>query len=151
MSSYREIENLLYLYAERMDAGDLEGVAELFASAKFLSAQGDVVATGQADLLALFKAAVKIHPDTGTPGTKHVTSNVILEVNEEANMAQARSYFTVFQAVQGFSLQAIVAGRYSDQFVRVKNAWQFDQRCVITELYGDISEHLHYDPREMVL
>ena len=26
----REIENLLYVYAERIDAGDLEGVAELF-------------------------------------------------------------------------------------------------------------------------
>ena len=29
--SAREIENLLHVYAERMDAGDLEGVADLFA------------------------------------------------------------------------------------------------------------------------
>ena len=27
----REIENLLHTYAERIDAGDLEGVADLFA------------------------------------------------------------------------------------------------------------------------
>ena len=31
MDSAREIENLLYTYAERIDAGDLDGVADLFA------------------------------------------------------------------------------------------------------------------------
>ena len=30
IDSAREIENLLHLYAERIDAGDLDGVAELF-------------------------------------------------------------------------------------------------------------------------
>ena len=30
MDSAREIENLLYTYAERIDAGDLDGVAALF-------------------------------------------------------------------------------------------------------------------------
>ncbi|HYJ54992.1 MAG TPA: nuclear transport factor 2 family protein, partial [Mycobacterium sp.] len=29
--SAREIENLVYTYAERLDAGDLDGVAALFA------------------------------------------------------------------------------------------------------------------------
>jgi len=29
----REIENLVYTYAERLDAGDLDGVAALFADA----------------------------------------------------------------------------------------------------------------------
>ena len=31
--SARDIENLLYTYAERIDAGDLDGVAELFTHA----------------------------------------------------------------------------------------------------------------------
>ena len=134
-----------------MDAGNLEGVAALFSDAKFLSAQGSIVATGQVEVLALYKAAVKIYPDSGTPGTKHVTSNVIIDVDDEANTAQAHSYFTVFQAVQEFPLQAVVAGRYRDRFIRMNNVWQFDQRCVITELYGDISQHLNYDPRKMEL
>lgn len=139
---------MLYSYAERIDAGDLEGLADLFIEAEFLNAQGIVVATGRAELLALFKAAVKIDSSSGTPGTKHVTSNAIIEVNEVDNSAWARSYFTVFQSVQDFPLQAIVAGRYNDQFLRVNDAWQFHQRCVIPELYGDVSQHLHYDPRE---
>jgi hypothetical protein len=138
---------LLYRYAERIDAGDLEGLAGLFSEAEFLDAMGRVVATGKAELFALFKAAVKIDPNSGTPGTKHVTSNVIIEVDEVACSAAARSYFTVFQAVQGSPLQAIIAGRYNDQFLRVNNVWQFQKRCVITELYGDVSDHLHYDPR----
>ena len=32
----REIENLLYTYAERIDAGNLEGVADLFAHGRIL-------------------------------------------------------------------------------------------------------------------
>lgn len=138
---------MLYCYAERIDAGDLEGLADLFSEAEFLNAAGCVVATGKMELFALFKAAVKIDPDSGTPGTKHVTSNVIIEVDEAASSAAARSYFTVFQSVQGFPLQAIVAGRYNDQLLRVNDVWQFHKRCVITELYGDVSQHLHYDPR----
>ena len=34
--SAREIENLLYTYAERIDGGDLEGVADLFAHGRIL-------------------------------------------------------------------------------------------------------------------
>ena len=30
IDSAREIENLIYLYAERLDAGDLDGMADLF-------------------------------------------------------------------------------------------------------------------------
>ena len=139
---------MLYCYAERIDAGDLKGVAALFSNAEFLSAEGAVVAAGQDQLLAMLEAAVKIYPDSGTPGTKHVTSNVIVEVDESQDSASARSYFTVFQAAPGFPLQAIVAGRYHDEFSRVDDIWHFHKRRVIPELYGDVSHHLHYDPRK---
>lgn len=37
MNDSREIENLIYTYAERIDTGDLEGVAELFRNGEIVS------------------------------------------------------------------------------------------------------------------
>jgi hypothetical protein len=43
--------------------------------------------------------------DDGTPRTKHVTTNIAVEVDEEAGTALARSYFTVLQALPDLPLQ----------------------------------------------
>lgn len=135
------ITNLLYRYAELMDAGDLEGVAALFRHARVKSGpSGDVV---DADgLLALWRSHVKIHPD-GTPRTKHVVTNPIVEVDAAAGTATCRSYYMVLQAVPGLPLQAICAGRYHDAFVRVDGEWRFAERdYTLLDLVGDVSQHL---------
>ena len=56
--------------------------------------------------------------DDGTPRTKHVTTNVVIEVDAEAGTAVSRSYFTVLQALPDLALQPIVSGRYQDRFER---------------------------------
>ncbi|WP_432470403.1 nuclear transport factor 2 family protein [Amphritea sp. HPY] len=145
MDSYREIENLIYTYAERIDAGDLEGLAQLFSHAEFINAEGKVVAAGAEEFLKLQTSAIKIYSETGTPRTKHVTSNIIIEVNEATNSATTRSYFTVFQAAENFALQPIIAGTYKDIFERVNGNWRFRQRQPIPELIGDLSQHLKFD------
>lgn len=145
MDSYREIENLVYSYAELIDAGKLEGMAQLFSHARYLGPDGKVVATGAEEVLALQRQAVLIYAETGTPLTKHVTTNLIIEVNEATDSATARSYFTVLQAAEGVSLQPIIAGRYEDGFERVKGKWRFSQRRVIPELFGDLAKHLKFD------
>ena len=94
----REIENLLYTYAERIDGGDLEGLADLFAHGRIRrrrrSAATAIVGARQgARALPRFDAALP----GGTPRTKHVTSNAIVEVEEGASTGSARSYYTVFQ------------------------------------------------------
>ena len=80
MDNYREIENLIYTYAELIDAGNLEGMAQLFSHAEFLGPDGKVAASGAEEFLAVQRQAVRIYEDTGTPGTKHVTTNLIIEV-----------------------------------------------------------------------
>ena len=65
----------------------------------------------------MFTSTTRRYPD-GTPRTKHVTTNLIVEVDDDAGTATGRSYFTVLQAVPGLPLQPIVAGRYHDRFVR---------------------------------
>ena len=49
--SAREIENLLYSYAERIDAGDLGGVADLFIHGR-IKAAPDAPADGGSCALA---------------------------------------------------------------------------------------------------
>ncbi len=135
----RAIENLLYAYAERMDAGDFLGVAALFDAATYGPAGGPML-SGSAELEAVLRSMVQLHD--GTPATKHVTTNVIVELGEDARRASARSYFTVLQALADFPLQVIVAGRYHDRFVRDESGWRFIERLVWMDLTGDLSRHL---------
>ena len=135
-----EISALVYGYAERIDAGDLEGLAALFTDAVFRSDRGGRY-EGAAAVREVMGRLVILHDD-GTPRTKHVTTNLVIDVDEAAGRADARSYFTVFQATAKIPLQAIVAGRYHDRFVRTDGRWRFADRLVFMDLTGDLSDHL---------
>jgi hypothetical protein len=140
MDSRTEIERLIFLYAERIDAGNFAGVADLLADA-VVKASGGVVADGRAAVLRMYEKSTRRYED-GTPHTKHVTTNVITEVDEASGTATARSYFTVLQSLPDFPLQVIIAGRYHDRFARESGSWRFTERDIIPEVYGDLSRHL---------
>jgi 3-phenylpropionate/cinnamic acid dioxygenase small subunit len=143
----REIENLLYTYAERIDQGDLEGLADLFAHGRILAspdAGADRAIVGRDRVLALYRASTRIYAD-GTPRTKHVTTNAIVEVEDGGHAGAARSYYTVFQRVDDFPLQPIIAGRYRDTFRRIDGRWWFDTRIMMVDLVGDLSRHLLFE------
>ena len=143
----REIENLLHTYAERIDAGDLEGVADLFSHGRIAAsadAPAEQIFEGRDRVLALYRGSARIYDD-GSPHTKHLTTNSIIEVDASENTASARSYYTVFQQVEDLALQPIIAGRYNDTFQRIDGRWWFDTRIMFVDLVGDISRHLLYD------
>jgi hypothetical protein len=136
------IANLLHTYAERIDLGDYEGLADLFAHAQITAEGLETGPRGRDEVLAMYTASTRKY-DNGTPRTKHVTTNLILEVDEGGQTAAARSYFTVLQAVPGaLGLQPIIAGRYHDRFALVDGAWRFERRQMIVDLVGDLSQHL---------
>ncbi len=140
MTSETEIANLLFLYAECMDAGDFASAAELFRHAHLLMGAG--APAGADDILKVWEDNV-IRYDDGTPRTKHVTTNPIIEVDESAGTATCRSYYTVFQQVVGGPLQPIISGRYHDRFERVDGSWRFTERnYALMDLFGDLSNHL---------
>lgn len=141
MSPETQITNLLYRYAELMDAGELEHVSALFDHAEVTLGGGRVV-QGAAPLLEQWRAFVRIHP-CGTPRTKHVITNAIVEVDDIAGTASCRSTYTVFQQTEALPLQAICAGRYHDTFVRVDGAWRFATRDYsLLDMIGNLSQHL---------
>ncbi len=82
--------------------------------------------------------------DDGTPRTRHVTTNIVIEADEEAGTAVSRAYFTVLQALPGLALQPIVSGRYRDRFERCDGRWRFADRHVLVDLVGDVSRHLRH-------
>jgi len=134
-----EITTLIHTYAERIDAGDLDGVAQLFEHATYRSQAGTEY-RGSAEVLEVLRRMVILYD--GVPRTKHMTTNVIVEVDEAKGVATARSYYTVFQAVDGLPLQAIIAGRYQDRFERAEGRWRFTDRFIYVDLVGDLSKHL---------
>jgi hypothetical protein len=140
------IANLVFLYAERVDLGDFEGVGELFSAATYRALAGDAVTTMAGGQVAgLLRKMVITGPD-GTPGTKHVTTNLIIEVDEDAGSATCRSYYTVLQAGPDRGLQPIIAGRYHDTFALVGGEWGFRDRLIFSDLIGDLSRHLRRNP-----
>jgi hypothetical protein len=139
------IPRLIYTYAERIDAGDFAGVGELFEHATLtFEGFGDAV-TGREAIEALYTRSTRRYED-GTPKTKHVMTNVIVDATDDATTAASRSYFTVLQAVPGaLTLQPVIAGRYRHTFELVDDQWQFVTMHVIIDLIGDLAHHMLFD------
>ncbi|PLW67689.1 nuclear transport factor 2 family protein [Pseudohalioglobus lutimaris] len=143
MSPERQIENLLYRYAELIDAGDLTAVSTLLGRARFIGPDGEVQGEGADDILRIYSSYTRLYAD-GTPLSHHVTSNVRVEVDGDTAMSHA--YFTVLQATEVLPLQAIMTGRYIDTFAHDAQGWYFTSRQIIPRLYGELSQHLLAPP-----
>ena len=138
MTDHESIAALVYGYAERIDAGDFDGLARLFTHGGYGMAGGPGLRGAAAVRAAL--DIVKLHD--GIPRTKHVTTNLVVECDEAKGVATARSYFTVLQATNALPLQVILAGRYHDRFALLDGAWRFTERVIHVDLVGEIAEHL---------
>ncbi|MGE2729916.1 nuclear transport factor 2 family protein [Mycolicibacterium vaccae] len=133
------VTELLYRYAELIDAGDFVGVGRLLGRGRFMGV------SGADDIAGLFTATTRRFPAHGnTPRTRHLVLNPIVEI--DGDTATARSTFCVVQATDSVALQPIVVGRYSDTFARDHAGWYFTDRHVDIEMLGDVSEHLLIDP-----
>lgn len=134
------IPNLLYMYADFIDAGDFAGAARLFRHGAVVT-DGQRI-TGENDIAALWRGWVKIYPDS-TPRTRHLINNPIITLSPDDSAATCRSQWTVLQATEGFALQVIATGRYEDQFRRIDGEWQFiERRYAGVDLTGDMSAHI---------
>lgn len=135
-----QICNLLYRYAECMDSGQLVEAAELFRHARIkVHSQHFIDHTA---LLRLWQQRIKRYP-CGTPRTRHVISNPIIDIDEASGTATIRACYTVLQATEDLPLQPIAAGRYLDEFERVDGVWRFSFRDYShLEMMGDLSQHL---------
>ena len=138
----QQIANLLYRYAELVDAADFDGVGELFARGAYGLPTATVA--GGAPLAGLMRRSIVFHD--GRMGTKHLTTNLLIEVVDDRSSATCRSYFCVMQAAPTLPLQTIITGHYHDRFERDDDGWFFIERHVFIDQTGDISQHLRRSP-----
>jgi 3-phenylpropionate/cinnamic acid dioxygenase small subunit len=142
-SDEQAIRNLLFTYAERIDRGDLDGMARLFEHAAYRAGDQPPLSDWRR-VAELNQSLIRLYED-GTPKTQHDTTNVWIELDASGTTARARSRFTVLQRAPGQPLQVIVAGRYHDEFEKHAGAWRFRSRHILMDLIGDLSHHLRLD------
>jgi ketosteroid isomerase-like protein len=135
MTDRSDITALVHAYARLIDAGDLDGVAALFEHATWRSAAHGTVLRGTAEVRTAYD---RIRLYDGTPRTKHVITNLTIDVEPDADAATAHCYFSVLQNLRaGDPIGITVSGQYIDQFAKVGGAWRFADRLFIADLEGD--------------
>ena len=133
MSAQKEITDLMNLYCTAIDSGDLKTFSRLFANATWV-AEGRVPGPESMNNMILYA--------DGTPRTKHVITNLTLDIDEAASTASGHSYVTVYQQTPEFPLQAIFVGEYYDAFSLSAQGWAFTRREIRHSLIGNMRAHL---------
>ena len=153
--AHEAIRNLLGRYCELMDAGHFAGLAELFAHATLADEHGNVFATGADEMRAMWERQTMLYDvdaragHDGSPRTRHVTANPVIDVDDSMGVAQVSSSYVVFQGTDDLPLQPIVTGRYLDTFTRDgAGTWHFTQRRYAIDHAGDLSHHLRGNLRD---
>jgi 3-phenylpropionate/cinnamic acid dioxygenase small subunit len=135
-----EITELLYRYAELIDAGDFDGVGALLSRGSFMGV------SGAQSIAKLFATTTRRYPEhDNSPRTRHLVLNPIVELRGD-DTAASRSTFCVLQDTETVPIQPIVVGRYYDEFGRDDGGWYFTERTVDIQMLGDVSAHLMVDP-----
>jgi SnoaL-like domain len=134
------IKNIIHSYAEMLDSGDLDGLGSLFERATLRTHGADHELRGAAEVRRLIEDAVHLYD--GVLSTKHLVTNVIVEVHEGRTSANARSYYAALQARPELPLQPILTGRWDDRFEREGARWYIVDRLIYVDLVGDVRYHL---------
>ncbi|HAY52211.1 MAG TPA: nuclear transport factor 2 family protein [Acidimicrobiaceae bacterium] len=138
MNSSHQIKHLLLEYARRIDNGDFVGIGELFSRGKIIIDDATHI-EGSDNVSSMYTNTTRRYED-GTPRTHHVTTNI--EIHIAGSSAESSSYFTVFQGMKDFPLQAIITGQYFDSFYLHDDGWWFKSRKIEIRQIGDVSHHL---------
>jgi 3-phenylpropionate/cinnamic acid dioxygenase small subunit len=140
VSDEQAIRNLLYRYMDATDAGDFATRAELFAHATVWFPE-PIGALRGAAVAELFRSRQRMY--AGIPRTTHLSTNVIIDFDDDGLGATVQSRYLVLQETPDFPLQPIIVGRYHDRFERVDGMWRFAERRFLIDLVGDMSAHQH--------
>jgi 3-phenylpropionate/cinnamic acid dioxygenase small subunit len=134
-----EISALVYRYAELLDSGDLDGVTDMFADATWRSAATGAALTTREEVRAVYDRIILYD---GSPRTRHLMDNLIIDVTEGSDDATGRCYYTVLQGGEpGTPIEPILSGRYLDRYHRGPDGWRFADREFLINLTGDLSRH----------
>ena len=139
------IARIVYDYARAVDTGDFERLRHIFRHGRVRVHGVDGEHTGGDGVVDMFQRYTKFFDD-GTPSTKHVTTNLLIDVEDSGQRATSWSYFTVLQARPELPLQIVIAGRYLDTWEPRDGGWALVDRFEYCDLIGDMSQHIMDNP-----
>ena len=143
-------EDIMMRYAEGIDTGDIESVGALFAKGELAMPDGTtLVGVGEVtehytNLIIFYDAEGNVVPyERGqcTPRTRHVISNLRFDFNNAVNRVDVRSYFTVYQTIDGRN-EIIAGGHYVDDYGLDLTGWHLVRREIFLDNLGDMTHHL---------
>ncbi len=128
----REIRDLIITYAQRLDARDHKGYAQLFAQeGRWSGRMGD--ATGPEAIEEMLVEGFGPTPENFVNTQNfHLMSNIVIEV--DGDRAKAESRLVYFVRTAEAKPTAMLAGRYYDELVREDGRWRFSYRRVVGEI-----------------
>jgi 3-phenylpropionate/cinnamic acid dioxygenase small subunit len=139
--SHNAIEKLIYAYARSVDLARWDELARLFTYGQVRTNSNDEVTKGGEAVAAQWASVNKVHED-GTLRTRHLITNVDIDIDEGTGRATAQSTFMVFQGTSKVPLQPIAGGSYRDSFRRLGETWWFEEKFIEVALVGNVSDHL---------
>jgi hypothetical protein len=105
---------------------------------------GEDVCSGAEQTAGQFRRTTQVY-ESGGARTQHISTNLIIEVDEEADTATCQSHYVMYQQTDALPLQPINAGRNYDTFERVDGAWRWKKREIAVRLIGNMGHHLKAD------
>lgn len=140
MDALQRAQNLIVRYAELIDDGDFDGLGALFARGSVSFAPSGLSLHGAAEVASFYQDTVNLDPANGTPGTVHTVSNIHFAALER--QIHARSRYQVTLLSDSAAPKLIAMGRYFDHFTVEGSDVYFQQRKIMSQYLGDVSDHL---------
>jgi hypothetical protein len=72
----------------------------------------------------------------GAHATKHLITNLSVDVEPNATTASSHCYWTVLQNEPTGGIVITLSGQYADSFEKVDDGWQFSDRVISVDLTG---------------
>jgi ketosteroid isomerase-like protein len=142
VSDEQAIQNILYEYGYLIDAGNFAGIGRHFGDAILSSEGSDLHVTGAEAIQKYYEASTRIYEDTGTPKTKHVFTNFMIEINGDEGVANSKANYFVLQQTDDLPLQAIISGHYEHRYAKRDGTWRMTHKKFYVDQIGDLSHHL---------
>lgn len=133
------ITRLILEYCAAIDEGRLDDMARLFTKGTWIPSP--TMPLKGHEQVAGFLGSVILYD--GVPRTRHSTTNIRIDLADDAQSATADSYVIIYQSVKGSSPFILLQGAYKDTFlVDEAGQWHFHERHVTADGMGDTTKHL---------
>ena len=120
-----EVQEFIHRYASMVDTGNFDGLGDLFRHGRIRTRDERGIESqwvGRDAIRNVFAQTVRTWD--GIPRTKHLVSNLSVNVDANGPRAVCRSYYTVLHEAPGTPVHIVICGRYEDTFEVIDGSWQ---------------------------